>query len=177
MAQTTPVRTVSLLDNADNSIIDDIWAWRADHGNAVGWTDEQGDTGLDGYRQQRHRLRPGRRALPEERGDLGGQGGTDVFFQNELPYDPPNQSDWMVGPTQDGYPAFLVTPNVRTFHGYGMGSYVVFIDTTATMFDRGLRGPRHARCPVPGHLRPQFAGSGGDNSVINGVADPVTSDQ
>src|ERR1017187_1763092 len=36
-AETTPVSaTVSLLDNAGNSIIDNVWAWRADHGNAVG---------------------------------------------------------------------------------------------------------------------------------------------
>ena len=46
-AETTNVSAnVSLLDNADNSIIDDVWAWRADHGNAVGWTKNTGDTGL-----------------------------------------------------------------------------------------------------------------------------------
>ncbi len=27
-------------------ILDDIWAWRADHGNGVGWTDNVGDTGV-----------------------------------------------------------------------------------------------------------------------------------
>ena len=38
-AETTPVSAaVSLLDNAGYSIIDDVWAWRADHGNDVGWT-------------------------------------------------------------------------------------------------------------------------------------------
>ena len=43
-AKTTPVSaTVGLLDNADDSIIDDLWAWRADHGNeSVGrWTRER----------------------------------------------------------------------------------------------------------------------------------------
>src|SRR5215468_6793060 len=46
-AETTATSaTVSLLDNAPNSIIDDVWAWRADHGNAVGWTANTGDTGL-----------------------------------------------------------------------------------------------------------------------------------
>ena len=46
-AETTPVSAaVSLLDNADNSIIDDLWAWRADHGNAVGWTVNRGATGV-----------------------------------------------------------------------------------------------------------------------------------
>ena len=29
-------------------------------------------------------------------------------------------------PTQDGYPAFLVSPNVKTFQGYGLGSYSFF---------------------------------------------------
>jgi hypothetical protein len=28
-----------------------------------------------------------------------------------------------------------VTPPVKTFNGYGMGSYVVFIDTTAALYD------------------------------------------
>jgi hypothetical protein len=32
--------TNSLIVNANNTLIDDIWAWRADHGNSgtVGWT-------------------------------------------------------------------------------------------------------------------------------------------
>ena len=46
-AETTPTSaTVSLLDNASHSIIDDVWAWRADHGGDVGWTENKGDTGL-----------------------------------------------------------------------------------------------------------------------------------
>jgi hypothetical protein len=30
--------TTSLQINSDNVIIDDVWAWRADHGTGVGWT-------------------------------------------------------------------------------------------------------------------------------------------
>ena len=70
-AATTPVSaTVSLLDNAGNSIIDDVWAWRADHGNAVGWTVNTGRHRRRGDRKRRDRLRPVHGALPEERGDL-----------------------------------------------------------------------------------------------------------
>ena len=29
--------TTSLVVNTDNTILDDIWAWRADHGAGVGW--------------------------------------------------------------------------------------------------------------------------------------------
>ena len=55
-----------------------------------------------------------------------GQNGEDVFFQNEMPYDPPSQSAWMSSPTTDGYAAFLVSPRVTSFQGYGMGSYSFF---------------------------------------------------
>jgi hypothetical protein len=43
--------TTSLVVNSNNVILDDIWAWRADHGNGVGWTANAADTqpsGMDG---------------------------------------------------------------------------------------------------------------------------------
>src|SRR5207253_2557999 len=38
--------TNSLVVNSDNVILDDIWAWRADHGKDVGWTSNTADTGV-----------------------------------------------------------------------------------------------------------------------------------
>src|SRR5439155_194376 len=38
--------TTSLIVNADNAILDDVWAWRADHGAGVGWTSNLADTGV-----------------------------------------------------------------------------------------------------------------------------------
>ena len=38
--------TNSLVVNSSNTIIDHIWAWRADHGTGVGWTTNTADTGL-----------------------------------------------------------------------------------------------------------------------------------
>src|SRR5207247_393175 len=35
--------TTSLVVNSNNVILDDIWAWRADHGNGVGWTSNTAD--------------------------------------------------------------------------------------------------------------------------------------
>ncbi len=45
-------------------------------------------------------------------------GGTDIFFQNEMPYDPPSQAAWMEAPGVDGWEAFnaahfLVTVTMR----------------------------------------------------------------
>ena len=89
-----------------------------------------------------------------------GQGGTDIFFQNELPYDPPNQSAWMAAPNQDGYPAFLV----------------VFIDTKATLYDsRAFEVPDTRGVQFHDVFAVWIGGSGGDDSIINGVGGPATS--
>ena len=62
--------TNSLVVNSNNVILDDIWAWRADHGNGVGWTINTADTGVIVNGDNVDRVRPFRRALPEVRGDL-----------------------------------------------------------------------------------------------------------
>ena len=105
---TTTSATVSLLDNASNSIIDDVWAWRADHGNDVGWTENTGDTGLvvTGNDVTAYGLAVEHYQKSEV--VWSGQGGTDVFFQNELPYDVPSQAAWNESSTFSGYPAFQV---------------------------------------------------------------------
>jgi len=176
-AETTPVSaTVSLLDNADNSIIDDVWAWRADHGNDVGWTQNTGDTGLVVTGNDVTAYGLAVEHYQKNEVIWSGQGGTEVFFQNELPYDPPSQAAWMASPSQDGYPAFLVTRNVSSFHGYGMGSYVVFIDTTATLFDtEAVEAPDTPGVQFSNVFAVWIGGSGGDDSIINGVGGPVTS--
>jgi hypothetical protein len=173
-AETTPVSaTVSLLDNAANSIIDDVWAWRADHGNAVGWTVNTGTTGLvvTGNDVTAYGL-----AVEHYQKDnviWSGQGGTDVFFQNELPYDVPSQSAWMATATQDGYPAFLVSPNVKTFHGYGLGSYSFFNTGVAIQDAMAFQAPDTPGVQFSDVFTRFLSGSGGINSVINGTGAAV----
>ncbi len=176
-AETTPTSaTVSLLDNASGSIIDNVWIWRADHGNAVGWTQNTGATGLvvTGSGVTAYGLAVEHYQKNEV--VWSGQGGTDIFFQNELPYDPPSQSAWMASPTQNGYPAFLVSPNVKTFQGYGMGSYVVFIQTSATLHDaEAFQAPKTPGVQFHNSFGVWIAGSGGLDSIVNGTGGPVTS--
>ncbi len=164
------------IGGAETTSVDDVWAWRADHGNAVGWTVNTADTGVavTGNNVTAYGLFVEHYQKNEV--VWSGQGGTDIFFQNELPYDPPSQSAWMASPTQDGYPAFLVTPNVKSFQGYGMGSYVVFIQTSATLFNaEAFQAPKTPGVQFHDLLGVWIAGSGGDNSIINGVGGPVTS--
>jgi hypothetical protein len=173
---TSTAAAVSLADGAPHSIIDDVWAWRADHGNVVGWTANVAATGVavTGADVTAYGLAVEHYQKTEV--SWTGQGGTEVFFQNELPYDPPSQGAWKQSAATDGYPAFRVGAGVKTFQGYGMGSYVVFISTKATLHDAAaFTAPK-----VPGiQFRDVFGvwigGSGGLDSVINGVGGAVTS--
>ena len=176
-AESTPVSAdVSLLDSADHSIIDDVWAWRADHGNNVGWTANVGDTGLVVTGDDVTAYGLAVEHYQKNEVVWSGQDGTEIFFQNELPYDPPSQADWMASPSQDGYPAFVVSPHVSSFQGYGMGSYVVFIDTSATLYDaQAFKAPDTPGVQFHNIFGVWIAGSGGDQSIINGTGGPVTS--
>ncbi|HLG65624.1 MAG TPA: adenylyl cyclase [Ktedonosporobacter sp.] len=118
--------TNSLVVNSDNVILDDIWAWRADHGNGVGWTTNTADTGVivNGDNVTAYGLFVEHYQKFEV--IWNGNGGTDIFFQNEMPYDPPSQADWMEAPGVNGWAAFKITDRVKSFSGFGLGSYSFF---------------------------------------------------
>jgi hypothetical protein len=117
--------TTSLEVDSDHVILDDIWAWRADHGVAgsVGWTvntaatgvvvngDDVTATGLFVEHYQKYNV------------IWNGERGRTVFFQNELPYDAPNQAAWRHGAV-NGYAAYKVANSVKTHEAWGLGSYI-----------------------------------------------------
>ncbi len=117
---------VSLEVNSDNVLLDDIWAWRADHGDGVGWTRNTAATGL--VVNGDHVTATGLFVEHYQRHEVvwNGEDGTVVFFQNEMPYDVPDQQSWTSAPSTLGYAALKVAPSVTTFAGYGMGSYSFF---------------------------------------------------
>ena len=167
----------SLVVNTDNTILDDIWAWRADHGAGVGWTSNVADTGVivNGDNVKAYGLFVEHYQKFEV--IWNGQAGEDVFFQNEMPYDPPSQAAWMSSPTTDGYAAFLVTPRVRSFQGYGMGSYSFFNQHVPIFATQAFQSP--TRPGVQFHdiftiFLDKVNGSGGILSVINGVGGSST---
>jgi hypothetical protein len=175
-AETTPTSaTVSLLDNADSSIIDDVWAWRADHGNAVGWTVNQAATGVSVTGDNVTAYGLAVEHYQKYEVIWSGQNGTDIFFQNEMPYDPPSQAAWMEAPGVDGYAAFKVTDNVRSFTGYGMGSYSYF--DIPVFAANGFEVPTTLPTNSLHDLFTVFlstAGYGGISNVIDGIGGSST---
>ena len=169
--------TDSLVVNTDDTILDDVWAWRADHGAGVGWDSNRADTGV--IVNGDHVTAYGLFVEHYQKFDViwNGQDGEDVFFQNEMPYDPPSQSAWMSSPTTDGYAAFLVTPRVRTFQGWGMGSYSFFdlgVPITATQAFQSPDTPGVQFHDIFTIFLNATTGSGGIDSVINGIGGSST---
>jgi len=107
-----------------------------------------------------------------------GNGGSVIFFQNEMPYDPPGQTAWMEAP---GVLGLACTQNRRfrdQLQRYGMGSY--------SFFTPGSRHLRLERFEVPGSLPlgslhdlltiflDPSKGRGGILNVVNGVGGSST---
>jgi hypothetical protein len=167
--------TASLVDNSNYSIIDHIWAWRADHGNpgTVGWTVNRAANGLtvNGNNATVYGLFVEHYQQTEV--TWNGQGGEDIFFQNENPYDPPSQSAWEVSSSQVGYPAFSLEPGVTSFVGYGLASYCFFNQGVQIFNAMAFQSPNLSTDQWHDLLTVFLAGSGGINSVINGVGAAV----
>jgi hypothetical protein len=170
--------TTSLVVNSDNVLLDDIWAWRADHGNGVGWTSNTADTGVivNGDNVTAYGLFV--EHYQKYEAIWNGENGKVVFFQNEMPYDPPSQAAWMEAPGVDGWAAFKVADTVSSFNGYGMGSY--------SFFNQGVDIFAANAFEVPSTLPPSSlndlltifldasAGKGGILNVINGTGGSST---
>jgi hypothetical protein len=129
--------TASLIVNSNDTLIDHIWAWRADHGNAgtVGWTTNTADNGL--VVNGNNVLATGLFVEHYQKYEVtwNGQNGKTIFFQNEMPYDVPNQASWNSPAGVAGYAAYKVGDNVTTHEAWGLGSYCFFnVNPAVTSF-------------------------------------------
>ena len=165
----------SLVVDSSQVILDDIWAWRADHGDGVGWTGNVGNTGVivNGGNVTAYGLAV--EHFQKQEVIWNGQGGDVIFFQNENPYEVPSQASWMETSTQDGYPAFYVPNSVTSFQGYGMGSYSYFDQGVSIYNAMAFQAPDTSGVQFHDLLTVFLNGSGGINSVINGTGAAVNS--
>ncbi len=170
--------TTSLVVSARGAILDDVWAWRADHGNGVGWTANQADTGVVvngddvvAYGLFVEHYQKFQTIWNGERGQV-------VFFQNEMPYDPPSQAAWQSAPGTLGWAALKVADNVHAFNAWGLGSYNFFNQGHDIFASRAFEVP--AQLPR-GSLQDLLTifldptnGKGGVLEVVNGTGGSAT---
>ena len=163
--------TVSMIVNSNNTIIDHIWAWRGDHGEGIGWTVNTSDTGLivngqnvTGYglfveHYQKYQL------------IWNGNGGRTYFFQNEMPYDPPNQAAWRTGAL--GYAAYKVADSVTTHEAWGLGSYIYTNVDPSIHADRGFEVPVTPGVRLHSVFTVSLGGVGTIDHVVNNTGGPA----
>ncbi|MEV6348248.1 adenylyl cyclase [Actinoplanes sp. NPDC051851] len=165
---------VALEVNSDDVLIDHTWVWRADHG-VDGLTDTErwntniglygavinGDdvtaTGLFVEHFQRYNT------------VWNGDRGTTVLYQNELPYDPPAQADWMNG-SVEGYAGYKVGAHVRTHHLYGAGVYVFNQNNPSIHTENGFEVPDRPGVRLH-HIMTVNLSAGTIDHVVNGVGE------
>ncbi len=168
--------TNSLVVNANNTLIDDIWAWRADHGNSgtVGWTINTAAHGL--IVNGNNVLATGLFVEHYQNYEVQwlGNGGETIFFQNEMPYDPPNQAAWMNG-SSDGFASYEVGPAVTSHQAYGMGSYCYFNVNKSVVADHAFETPTGSGIHFHDILTVSLGGVGVIEHVINSTGGPTPS--
>ncbi|MFI7600127.1 ricin-type beta-trefoil lectin domain protein [Actinoplanes sp. NPDC049681] len=168
--------SVSLRINSDDVIGDHAWIWRADHGNdgTYGWTINTAANGLvvngddvtfyglfvEHYQQYQT--------------VWNGENGRTYFYQNEMPYDPPNQAAYMNGSTQ-GWAAYKVADSVTNHQAWGLGSYCYFNVNRSVVNARAFEVPAKPGIRFTDMVTVSLGGAGTISRVINNKADAVNS--
>lgn len=167
---------VALDVNSDNTILDDLWIWRADHGVAgsVGWTVNTADTGLVVNGDNVTATGLFVEHFQKYNVIWNGNGGEVIFFQNELPYDPPTQADYEHDGVL-GYAAFKVADTVQSFQGYGMGSYIFTNVNPDIHVSHAFEVPDAPGVQTHDLLTVNLSGPGTIDHVINDTGGPVSS--
>jgi hypothetical protein len=166
--------TETLRINSDNVILDHAWLWRGDHSIGVGWTTNTADVGLvvNGDDVTAYGLFV--EHYQKYQTIWNGNGGRTYFYQNEMPYDPPNQAAWMNGSTR-GYAAYKVADSVTTHEGWGLGSYCVFTSDASIVAERAFEVPTKAGVKFHNMVTVSLGGRGTIAHVINNTGGPSNS--
>ncbi|KAF3007322.1 hypothetical protein E8E14_005860 [Neopestalotiopsis sp. 37M] len=120
---------IGILINSHDTVCDQLWLWRADHGPGAGWDSNPSKNGIVvngddvtiyGLFNEHHK---------EYQTLWNGNCGRVYFYQSEIPYDPPNQECWMSnGGNRNGYASYKVADHVTTHEAWGLGVYSYFRD-------------------------------------------------
>jgi hypothetical protein len=165
---------VSLEVNADNVILDNIWAWRADHGSGVGWTSNTADTGL--IVNGDDVIATGLFVEHYQKNEViwNGENGRTIMFQNEMPYDPPNQAAWRQSDGTLGYAAYKVAGTVKTHEAWGLGSYCFFNVDPTIHASHAFEVPVTSGIKLHDILDLSITNHGTIDHVVNDVGDPTS---
>lgn len=169
--------------NSPHTLLDHIWAWRADHASGgivddtIGWSVNTADHGL--VVNGSDVVATGLFVEHYQKNQVvwNGEGGRTVFYQSELPYDPPTQSAWMDGDS-DGYASYRVADGVRTHSATGLGVYSFFDPTRVSepsVAASAVQVPDAPGVSVTSAVSVFLDGIGGISNIVNDEGGAVSS--
>ena len=104
-----------------------------------------------------------------------GEHGRTIMFQNEMPYDPPNQAAWQHDGIL-GYAAYKVADSVKTHEGWGLGSYC-FLNVDPTIHaSHAFESPVGPGIKFHDLLTLSITNNGTIDHVINDAGAPTPTD-
>ena len=160
--------------NSDHVLIDHTWVWRADHGvegltDTERWSTNIGRNGVVVNGDHVTAIGLFVEHFQQYNTVWNGDDGTTILYQNELPYDPPTQADWMNGAVE-GWAGYRVGDGVRTHRLFGGGVYVFNRNDPSIHTENGFEVP-----DTPGvrlhHIMTVNLGAGTVDHVVNGVGE------
>jgi hypothetical protein len=168
--------SVSLRINSDHVIGDHAWIWRADHSDngTNGWTVNPAANGLivNGDNVTFYGLFV--EHYQQYQTIWNGENGRTYFYQNEMPYDPPNQAAYMNGSTQ-GWAAYKVADSVTNHEAWGLGSYAFFNVNPSVVNARAFEVPVKPGVKFHNMVTVSLGGTGTISHVINNTGAAVNS--
>ncbi len=162
-----------MIVNSNNVFMDNIWLWRADHGNGVGWDKNRSANGLivNGDNVTVYGLF--NEHFQEYQTIWNGENGNVYFYQSEMPYDPPTVGDWM-NDKKGGYASYKVSDHVKKHEAWGVGVYCVFYQAPVVV-DNAIETPESIEKNIHRAFTVWLSGNKESiiKSILNGKGDSV----
>jgi hypothetical protein len=163
---------IGAIFNSNNTVLDHSWIWRADHGAGAGWNTDSSTIRNGLFINGNNCITYGQMVEHWQKNNTvwNGDNGQQYFYQNEFPYDVPNQASWMEG-TVPGIPAIKVTNRVTKFYGWGLGIYS-YMRRAAITTTNAVEAPKLPGIQV--HRIVTFALGGDQGTILHAVNDTGT---
>ncbi|KAI0390171.1 glycoside hydrolase family 55 protein [Xylariaceae sp. FL0594] len=164
---------IGITINSHSVIGDQLWLWRADHGDGASWESNPTKNGvvvngddvtIYGLFNEHHK---------EYQTLWNGNRGRIYFYQSEIPYDPPDQESWMCA-TTNGFASYKVADTVTEHEAWGLGIYSYFRDSP-TKLESAIEVPEVEGVKLHNLTTVWLNGTPGSEitHIVNGIGDRV----
>ncbi|MEZ0211033.1 MAG: adenylyl cyclase [Methylophilus sp.] len=162
--------THSVIINSNHVIGDNLWVWRGDHGNGIGWQTNKTKHGIivNGDDVTMYGLFV--EHFHNYQTLWNGENGEVYFYQSEAPYDVPKQESWMNG-NVNGFASYKVAEHVTHHKAIGMGVYCFFNDNTSVKLNSAIEAPVGPGIQFSHVTSVSLGGTGEITHVINDLGD------